>query len=52
LARTGIYERAVVVGEARFLHGATVYARSGDVVGYVSLALTVALLLVPKRRVQ
>jgi apolipoprotein N-acyltransferase len=52
LAKTSIYERAVVVGEARFLHGTTIYARVGDVVGYLSLALTVALLLLPKRRVE
>jgi apolipoprotein N-acyltransferase len=52
LAKTSIYEPAVVVGEARFLHGTTVYARVGDVVGYVSVALTVALLLLPKRRVE
>ncbi len=52
VARTGIYEPAVVVGDARFLRATTVYARFGDVVAYVSVALSAALLLMPKRRVQ
>jgi apolipoprotein N-acyltransferase len=52
LARTGIYEPAVVVGTARFLRATTPYARFGDIAAYLSIALTVALLLVPKRRVQ
>jgi apolipoprotein N-acyltransferase len=45
LARTGIYEPAVVVGEARFLRTSTIYARYGDVVAYLSVALTVVLLV-------
>jgi len=52
LARTGIYEPAVVVGEARFLRTWTIYARYGDVVAYLSVALTVALLALSARVVQ
>jgi apolipoprotein N-acyltransferase len=52
LARTGIYEPAVVVGEARYLRDRTVYSRVGDVAAFLSLALTAALLAAPRRRVQ
>jgi len=52
LARSGIYQPAVVVAEARFLRHRTVYARYGDVVAYLSVALSFALLVAPSRRVQ
>jgi len=51
LERTGIYEPAVVVGEARFLTVTTIYAQFGDVAAYLSVAATLALLIL-RRRVQ
>jgi apolipoprotein N-acyltransferase len=50
--RTGIFQPAVVVGEARFLKTSTFYARHGDVLAYGSALMTVAFLLVARRRVQ
>jgi apolipoprotein N-acyltransferase len=49
LARTGLFEPAVVVGDARFLRDATLYSRTGDVFAYACTALT-ALLLVSAMR--
>ena len=49
LEQTPIFQRAVVVGDARFLSGLTIYARCGDIAAYLSLAATLALLLVPRR---
>jgi apolipoprotein N-acyltransferase len=51
LERTDIFQQAVLVGEARFLTGTTVYARYGDLFAYASVAFT-ALLLVLGRRIQ
>jgi apolipoprotein N-acyltransferase len=52
LAKTAIYQPAVVVGEARFLRTSTFYARHGDILAYAAVLMTVALLLVARRRVQ
>ena len=54
LERTGIYQAAVVVGDARLLTAATVYAQVGDVFAYASVAATLVLLafLAARRRVQ
>jgi apolipoprotein N-acyltransferase len=52
LRRTEIYQPAVVVGDARFLTARTIYSRIGDLAAYVSLAVTLALLVAPRRRVQ
>jgi apolipoprotein N-acyltransferase len=51
LARTEIYQPAVVVGEARFLHTTTVYTRIGDAFAYASVVATVALIVLSRRRV-
>jgi apolipoprotein N-acyltransferase len=51
LARTEIYQPAVVVGEARFLHATTVYTRIGDVFAYASVVATLALVVLSRRRV-
>jgi apolipoprotein N-acyltransferase len=51
LARTAIYQPAVLVGEARFLKTSTFYARHGDILAYASV-LAVAALLVVARRVK
>ena len=52
LERTAIFEPAVLLGEARFLRTATVYAQQGDVLAYASVAAVVGLLLASRRRVQ
>lgn len=51
LDRTEIFERGMIVGQARFLTGLTPYARVGDVVAYLSVVITAALLLIARRRV-
>jgi apolipoprotein N-acyltransferase len=48
-AITGLYEPAVVVGDARFLTGMTIYARTGDVFAYACTALTALLLIITVR---
>ena len=50
LARTGTFERAVVVGEARFLKTTTLYARTGDLLAYASVLATAALLVLARRQ--
>lgn len=50
VTRSGIFEEVGLVGEARVLSGWTIYAQIGDVVAYAALALTVAALLVTRRR--
>jgi apolipoprotein N-acyltransferase len=52
LARTGIFQPAVLIGEARFLQHSTFYARYGDVVAYAAAVMTLALVIVSRRRVQ
>ena len=51
-ARTDIFQQAVVVGEARFVRSATIYSRLGDVFAYASAMLTLAVLLLIRRRVE
>jgi apolipoprotein N-acyltransferase len=52
LARTDIFLPATVVGSVRLLKGATVYARTGDLFAYGSVALTAVLMAFSLRRVQ
>ncbi|HUR34254.1 MAG TPA: apolipoprotein N-acyltransferase [Vicinamibacterales bacterium] len=52
LARTEIFTQAVVVGEARFVRARTIYSRIGDVVAYASAVLTLAVLILVRRRVR
>ena len=52
LARSALFEPAVIVGEARLLQGRTFYTRTGDVFAYASVATALALLAVPVRRVR
>jgi apolipoprotein N-acyltransferase len=52
LTRSGIYEERVLVGDARFLRVSTFYARHGDVLAYVCVLVSVALLMLSRRRVQ
>ncbi len=49
LARSGIFEPAVLVGEARFLTTSTFYARHGDILAYASVVATALLLLLARR---
>jgi apolipoprotein N-acyltransferase len=52
LAQTAIYQQAVVVGEARFVRERTVYSFIGDVFAYASAVLTLATLVIVRRRVK
>jgi apolipoprotein N-acyltransferase len=49
LEKTGIFQSAVLVGEARFLRTSTFYARHGDVLAYGSLVVTAALIVLSRR---
>jgi len=49
LEKTTIFQPAILVGGARFLQTSTFYARHGDVLAYVSVVATIALLLVSIR---
>jgi len=50
--RSGIFEPALIVGRARFLRTATVYARSGDVFAYASVVVSAGLIGLARRRIQ
>jgi apolipoprotein N-acyltransferase len=50
IAKTALFEPAVVVQDVRFLKHRTIYNRIGDLVAWASLALTVAALLAARRR--
>jgi apolipoprotein N-acyltransferase len=49
LQKSGLFERALLVSDLRFIRERTVYSRIGDLVAWLSLALTAALLLVTAR---
>lgn len=48
LARTGIFEPAVMVEEVRFITARTIYTRIGDVFAYASVLVTLALLVLTR----
>ncbi len=50
VAQSGIFQQAVLVGEARFLKTTTFYARHGDVVAYGSTVMAAAWLMLAARR--
>jgi apolipoprotein N-acyltransferase len=52
LERSGIYQPAVVVGDARLLTASTLYSRLGDAFAYASAGVTLVLLVAARRRVQ
>ena len=52
LAQTGIFQQAVVVGEARFIQQRTIYSFIGDVFAYAAAVLTLAALVLVRRRVK
>ncbi len=52
IARSAIFEPAVIVGEARFLTQKTIYTRTGDVFAYAAAVAALGLLVGVRRRVQ
>ena len=52
LDRSEIFQQAVIVGSVRFLKTSTFYTRHGDVLAYASVVVTLALLVLPRRRVR
>jgi apolipoprotein N-acyltransferase len=52
LQRSNMFQSAVMAEDVRFLTGRTIYSRIGDVVGWISVAMTLALLLATRRRVR
>lgn len=46
LVRTGLFETAAIVGEARFVQARTLYARIGDLTAFISIAIVLLALLV------
>ena len=48
LAKSRLFEQTLLVGDLRFLTGRTLYSRIGDLVAWLSLALTAAALLATK----
>jgi apolipoprotein N-acyltransferase len=49
MTRTQLFEQAVVVQDLRFLTDRTIYSRIGDLIAWLSLALTAAALLATRR---
>lgn len=52
LAESAIFQRVVLLGDARFLHVTTIYARIGDAFAYASAVITILFLVAARRRVQ
>jgi apolipoprotein N-acyltransferase len=52
VARTGIFQPAVLLGEARLLRTSTFFMRHGDIAAYASGVMTLVMLLASRRRVQ
>jgi apolipoprotein N-acyltransferase len=50
VARSNLFEQALLVADLRFIQDRTVYSRIGDVVAWLSLAFTIALLLATRRK--
>ena len=49
LAKSALFEQAVMVEDLRFLRHRTIYSRIGDAIAWASLALTVAAFLAARR---
>ena len=49
VARSKLYEPAVIVSDARYLRASTFYVRTGDGFAYVSVVATLAMLMVARR---
>lgn len=52
LNESRIYTRSVILGEVRFLTASTFYARHGDILAYAAVLVTLALLVMSRRRIQ
>ncbi len=50
LARSSIFQQAVLVGDARFLTVSTFYARHGDALPYAGIVVTLVLVAASRRR--
>lgn len=50
VARSSIFEQVGLVDEARFLTSRTIYSLSGDVIAYVSMAMTIAAVFLVRRK--
>jgi apolipoprotein N-acyltransferase len=50
LQRSNMFQSAVMAEDLRFLTGRTIYSRIGDVIGWVSVALTLAALVATRRK--
>jgi apolipoprotein N-acyltransferase len=49
MAKSGLFEQALLVGDLRFLNGRTIYSRIGDLVAWLSLLLSAAALAGARR---
>jgi apolipoprotein N-acyltransferase len=49
LAKSELFEQKLLVENVRFLQGRTIYSRIGDLVAWLSLALTAAMFLATRR---
>jgi apolipoprotein N-acyltransferase len=49
MRKSELFEQALLVEDVRFLRHSTLYSRIGDAVAWVSLALTVAVVLATRR---
>jgi len=49
LQRSNMFQSAVMAEDLRFLTGRTIYSRIGDVVGWASVALTLAAIFASRR---
>jgi apolipoprotein N-acyltransferase len=52
MQRSNMFQSAVMAEDVRFITERTIYSRIGDVVGWLSVALTLAALLASRRRVR
>ncbi len=52
LVKTNLFETVAVVGEARFVQSRTLYARIGDLVAYLSIAITIVALVLTRTGVR
>ena len=52
MQRSNLFQSAVMSEDLKFLTGRTIYSRIGDVVGWLSVAFTLAALLATRRRVK
>ena len=52
LQQSNLFESTVLTEDVRFLTGRTIYSRIGDVVGWLSVAFTIAALVATRRKVR